>query len=36
MRSIGVKQFMDYTAIELTGSDRPTAVMEVTDEEICH
>jgi hypothetical protein len=36
MRSVGVKQSMDNTAIELTGSDRPAAVMYVTDEETGH
>jgi len=36
MRFVGVKQSMDHTAIELTGSDRPTTVMQVTDEETGH
>jgi hypothetical protein len=36
MRSVGVKQSMDHTAIELTESDRPVAVMQVTDEETGH
>jgi hypothetical protein len=36
MRFVGVKQSMDHTAIELIGSDGPTAVMEVTDEETGH
>jgi hypothetical protein len=36
MRSVGVKQSMDHTAIELTGSERLAAVMQVTDEETGH
>lgn len=30
MKSVGVKQSMDHTAIELTGSDRPGLLSEVT------
>jgi len=35
MRFVGVKQSMDRTAIELTGSEQAT-VMQVTDEETGH
>ncbi|KAJ7015084.1 hypothetical protein NC653_004398 [Populus alba x Populus x berolinensis] len=35
IRSVRIKQSMDHTAIELTGSE-PATVMQVTDEESGH
>ena len=35
IRSVGVKQSMDHTAIELTGNE-PATVMQVTDEKTGH